>query len=103
MIGNNFLTYPWEGNSPDYWDIMKEHNDSATLSPAFGFTFNPDTVKTEIAAATNVLNEFKRGIESGTLDPEKSLPTFNKKLKDAGLDKIIAEKQKQYDEWKKNK
>jgi putative aldouronate transport system substrate-binding protein len=103
MLGNNFLTYPWEGNSPDYWEVMKEHNDSATLSPAFGFTFNPDSVKTEIAAATNVMNEFKRGIESGTLDPDKSLPNFNKKLKDAGLDKIIAEKQKQYDEWKKNK
>lgn len=103
MLGNNYLTYPWEGNSPDFWEEMKAHNKSAKLSPAFGFTFNPDPVKTEIAAASNVINEFKKGIESGTLEPEKILPDFNKKLKDAGLDKIMAEKQKQFDEWKKNK
>jgi putative aldouronate transport system substrate-binding protein len=102
-IGNNFLTYPWEGNDADYWDVMKEHNDSAVLSPAFGFTFNPEPVKTEIAASTNVLNQYKLGLESGTLDPEKSLLEFNKKLKESGLDKIIEEKQKQFDEWKKNK
>jgi putative aldouronate transport system substrate-binding protein len=101
QIGNNFLTYPWEGNDPDYWEQMKQHNDSAIFSPAFGFTFNPDPVKTEIAAAMNVLNQYRVGIETGTLDPGKSLPEFNKKLKDAGLEKIIAEKQKQYDEWKK--
>ena len=101
QIGNNFLTYPWEGNDPDYWEQMKQHNDSATFSPAFGFTFNPDPVKTEVAAAMNVLNQYRVGIETGTLDPDKSLPEFNKKLKDAGLEKIIAEKQKQYNEWKK--
>ncbi|WP_144552539.1 ABC transporter substrate-binding protein [Bacillus sp. X1(2014)] len=99
-IGNNFLTYPWEGNPANYWDIMKEHNDSAIFSPAFGFTFNPDQVKTEIAATTNVLNQYKLGLESGTLNPEKSLPEFNSKLKASGLGKIIAEKQKQFDKWK---
>ncbi len=103
QIGNNALTHPWEGNDSNYWDQMMEFNNSAVVSPAFGFTFNPDPVKTEIAAATNVLNQFKLGLESGTLEPAKSLPEFNEKLKAAGLDKIIAEKQKQYDEWKANK
>ncbi|MBS4207997.1 ABC transporter substrate-binding protein [Bacillus sp. FJAT-50079] len=100
MIGNNFLTYPWEANGPDYWDKMDKFNRKARLSPAFGFTFNPDPVKTEIAAATNVLNQYRAGLETGTLDPEKSLQEFNEKLKAAGLDKIIAEKQKQLDEWR---
>ncbi|MBT2700949.1 ABC transporter substrate-binding protein [Bacillus sp. ISL-40] len=103
QIGNNFLTYPWEGNPANYWEVMKKHNDSAIFSPAFGFTFNPDPVKTEIAASTNVLNQYKLGIESGTLDPEKSLKEFNKKLKASGIAKIIAEKQKQYDKWKEKK
>jgi putative aldouronate transport system substrate-binding protein len=102
-IGNNYLTYPWEGNSPELWEEMKKFNDSANLSPAFGFQFNPDPVKTEIAASTNVLNQYKDGLETGTLDPDKSLPEFNKKLKAAGLDKIIAEKQSQFDKWTKEK
>ncbi|WP_160720482.1 ABC transporter substrate-binding protein [Bacillus sp. USDA818B3_A] len=100
QIGNNFLTYPWEGNPANYWEVMQKHNDSATFSPAFGFTFNPDPVKTELAASTNVINQFKLGLESGTLDPEKSLPEFNKKLKAAGLDKIITEKKKQFEAFK---
>ena len=103
MLGNNALTDPWVGNPANYWEIMNEFNESAIISPAFGFTFNPDPVKTEIAAATNVLNEYRRGIESGTLDPDKSLSDFNEKLKAAGLDKIMAEKQKQFDEWEANK
>ncbi len=102
QIGNNYITYPWEGNDPNYWEQMQEHNNNAILSPAFGFTFNPDPVKTEIAASSNVIEQFRIGLESGTLDPEKSLPEFNEKLKAAGLNKIMEEKQKQFDEWKKN-
>jgi putative aldouronate transport system substrate-binding protein len=100
LIGNNFLTYPWQGNSPALWDEMKEFNETAIVSPALGFQFNPDPVKTEIAATTNVLNQYKAGLATGTLDPEESLPEFNEKLKAAGIDKIIAEKQKQFDAWK---
>lgn len=101
MIGNGFLTYPWEGNSPDLWKEVQEFNDSAIVSPAFGFQFNADPVKTEIAASTNVLNQYRAGLSTGTLDPEQSLPEFNQKLKEAGIEKVIAEKQKQFDEWKK--
>jgi putative aldouronate transport system substrate-binding protein len=100
LIGNNFLTYPWKGNSPALWDEMKKFNETAIVSPALGFQFNPDPVKTEIAATTNVLNQYKAGLATGTLDPEESLPEFNEKLKAAGIDKIIAEKQKQFDAWK---
>lgn len=100
LIGNNFLTYPWEGNEPDVWGEMEKFNNSAIPSQAFGFTFNPDPVKSEIAASTNVLEQYKLGLETGTLDPDKSISEFNEKLKASGLDKIIAEKQKQFDEWK---
>jgi putative aldouronate transport system substrate-binding protein len=102
QVGNNFLTYPWEGTDPDIWEQMKEFNKSALLSPAFGFVFNADPVKTEIAATSNVMNQYRKGLESGTLDPAKALPEFNEKLKAAGLDKIIAEKKKQYEKWKAN-
>src|SRR5699024_4906721 len=74
QIGNNFLTYPWEGNSPDVWEKTAEFNNSAISSPAFGFAFNPDPVKTEIASATNVLDQYRAGLETGTLDPVKSIP-----------------------------
>jgi putative aldouronate transport system substrate-binding protein len=99
-VGNNFLTHVWEEQDPNIWELMKKHNDSAVKSTAIGFTFNVESVKTEIAAATNVLNQYKIGLESGTLDPALTAE-FNTKLKAAGLEKIIAEKQKQFDLWLK--
>ncbi|OCT15157.1 hypothetical protein A8709_13710 [Paenibacillus pectinilyticus] len=99
-LGNNFLTYIWEGTDPKTWELMKKHNDSAVASKAVGFTFNVEPVKTEIAAATNVINQYRVGLESGTLDPALTAE-FNTKLKSAGLDKILTEKQKQFDTWSK--
>jgi putative aldouronate transport system substrate-binding protein len=102
-IGNAFMTYIWEGNDPQVWEKTKEFNDSAIKSPAIGFTFSADPVKTEVAAVTNALNQYKFAIETGTIDPVKNLPEFNAKLKAAGIDKIIAEKQKQLDAWAQSK
>ncbi|MCR2823311.1 ABC transporter substrate-binding protein [Lederbergia panacisoli] len=101
LIGNNFLTHVWKGNEKDYWKQLSEFNESAKASPAFGFSFDVTPVKTEIAATANVLEQYRAGLETGTLDPEKSLPEFIKKLKSAGSDKIMEEKQKQLDEWRK--
>ncbi|WP_248930061.1 ABC transporter substrate-binding protein [Paenibacillus hamazuiensis] len=99
-VGNNYLTYIWEGTDPKIWDQMKAFKDSAVKSKALGFTADLEPIKTEVAAVTNVLNQYKVGLETGTLDPSL-LPEFNAKLKAAGLDKIIAEKQKQLDAWLK--
>ncbi|MCC3374468.1 ABC transporter substrate-binding protein [Cohnella sp. REN36] len=97
-VGNNALAGVWEGTPADIWEQMKKFNDSAIFSKALGFTFDASPVKTEVAAATNVLNQYKVGLESGTLDPAL-LTEFNGKMKAAGLDRIIAEKQKQLDAW----
>ena len=98
-VGNNFLTHVWQGTDTDIWEQMKAFNESAKVSPALGFSFDATPVKTEVAAATNVVNQYKIGLESGSLDPAL-IGEFNEKLKTAGLDKIIAEKQKQLDAWK---
>lgn len=103
QLGNNFITKIKEGQPADYWEQMVEFNNSAKQSPAFGFTFDAVTVKTEIATVTNVLEQYQKALEMGTLDPDKSLPEFQEKLKAAGADKIIAEKQKQLDEWRESK
>lgn len=97
-IGNNFLTYVWEGTAPDIWEQTKAFNKSAKVSPALGFTFDQSLVKTEVAAVTNMENQYRVGFETGTLDPAM-LDRFVNDLKSAGIDKIIAEKQKQLDEW----
>ena len=51
----------------------------------------------EITQLDNVCSKYQAGLETGTLDPEQYLPEFVSALKDAGLDKVIAEKQAQLD------
>ncbi|SFJ58508.1 putative aldouronate transport system substrate-binding protein [Paenibacillus sp. UNC496MF] len=101
MFGNMFQSYTWTTQDPDIWKKMDEFNKNAVPSKARGFIFDVTNVKTEIAAVSNVVNEFTMGLETGTLDPKVVLPKFIDKLKAAGSDKIVAEKQKQLDEWAK--
>ncbi|MBN2984724.1 ABC transporter substrate-binding protein [Cohnella algarum] len=102
MFGNQMLSYIMEGEDPELWQKMEEYNANSVKSPALGFSFDAAPVKTEYAAVTNVINQYKLPIETGSVDPDKMLPEFIAKLKSSGIDKIIAEKQKQLDEWKKN-
>jgi putative aldouronate transport system substrate-binding protein len=103
MFGNQLNSYIWSTESPDIWDQYKTFNTTAQKSLATGFVFNPESVKNEVAATQNVINEFTGGLYTGTLDPAVYIPKFVDKLKAAGLDKIMAEKQKQLDAWAKTK
>lgn len=99
IFGNQYLSYVWEGDDIDVYDQLKEFNQTAMKSGAFGFVYDNSKVKTEVAAVNNVLNEYRAGLEYGVLDPETALPEFLSKLETAGIDKIIAEKQSQLDAW----
>jgi putative aldouronate transport system substrate-binding protein len=102
MFGNQSLSYLWATEDPETWPKMIKFNKESKKSKAMGFTFNADPVKTEIAALTNVVNQYKMGLETGSLDPEVNLPKFIAALKSAGIDNVVAEKQKQLDEWAKS-
>ena len=99
LFGNQYLTHVWEGDPIDLYDQLETWNNSATASKAYGFTYDSTPVKTEVAAVTNVCNEFRKGLEFGVVDPEGTLEEFLSRLEAAGIDKIIAEKQRQLDEW----
>lgn len=102
-MGNQYITHIWEGDAPTLYEDLQAFNQSAVKSAAFGFTWDPTPVKTEVAALNNVLNEYRCGLEWGVLDPDVALPEFRAKLKAAGIDKVVAEKQCQLDEWAKTK
>ncbi|OMD44513.1 ABC transporter substrate-binding protein [Paenibacillus borealis] len=98
-LGNLFLTYSHKEDPADKWEAFKEFNNSAKVAPSFGFNFNPDPVKTEVASISAIVKEFYPPIMTGAVDPDEHLPKAISKMKAAGLDKVIAEAQKQYDEW----
>lgn len=89
----------WNGDDLDIWDQLSEFNATAAASPAKGFVWDNSSVLNEITACQNVVTKYQTGLESGILDPDETLAQMNRELKDAGLDTIIAEKQKQLDTW----
>lgn len=87
----------WESENPDYPELLVDNNTNCQKSTALGFSFDTSAVTNELTQLDNVCNKYQAGLETGTLDPETYLPEFIQALKDAGLEKVIAEKQAQLD------
>lgn len=99
-FGSWFNAYVQKGQPADTWDQMKKANDDSITSPLLGFLYNADGMKRENAQVNAIMNEYLSIIYTGTQDPEKTVPELNQKLKAAGTDALIANAQKQIDEWK---
>lgn len=96
MLGNQFLNYLWDTEDPQKWEQFKQFNEDAVISPGLGFVFDGDEVKSEVAAVVNVDKQYLIALESGSVDPAVVLPEYIKKLRIAGIDKIIEAKQQQF-------
>jgi putative aldouronate transport system substrate-binding protein len=89
----------WEGNADDINQQMREFNRTSMKSKAMGFNFDTTPVRNAITSVHNVINEYRLALGMGLMDVDETLPRFKRALKDAGIDEIIAEKQKQLDAW----
>ena len=101
--GCMFNAYRQSDTQPKWYPAGPNMNNTASVSSALGFSFNPEPVKTELAQSASVVSEYYNALFTGSVDPDKNLPIFLDKLKKAGSDKIIAETQKQIDAWKTTK
>ena len=83
----------------------KEVNEQATLNAAIGFHFDESRVSAQIAACKAItstyLTEFSTGQHGDNI--MTIYDTFIQKLKDAGMDRIVEEKQRQLTEWLQSK
>lgn len=73
----------------------------ADISPVMGFTFDRKPVENEIAQVNTIAKEYERLNRGMVDDIDATLTEYKAKLKEAGIDKIIAEMQRQIDEWAK--
>ncbi|WP_139991483.1 ABC transporter substrate-binding protein [Paenibacillus paridis] len=99
MVPNQSIGFIRTSDLPNVWELTAEANQKAIKSKALGFAFNSEPVKNEITSLNNVIEQYRKALESGTFDPADKLPELRQKLKSSGIDKVIAEKQKQLDEW----
>lgn len=97
MFGNQFLNYLWDNEDPEKWAKFQQFNESATPSVLLGFSYNPESVKNEEAAITNIYDQYVDALFAGIGDPAVRLAEFVDKMEKAGLNKVIEEKQAQVD------
>lgn len=102
-FGNLFVNYIMADEPTTKWEEFQKFNDESVASVALGFKFDSTNVTNEIAAITNVLEEFKAALFSGSVDVDEYLEKMNTKLKEQGIDRVIEEMQSQIDEWKASK
>jgi putative aldouronate transport system substrate-binding protein len=108
-MGNTANSFETQANPANFTKIWQDTNAGAIVSPLLGYKPNLDPIKTELAQVAAVVKEFAGTgsalvLESGAVaDSDKKYAEFIEKMKKAGSDKIVAELQKQVDEFFKTK
>jgi putative aldouronate transport system substrate-binding protein len=97
--GNFFIETPEDTVPAGYWDEVRAQNDAAVPSPLLGWTLDITPVENEIINCKNTWAKYSTDIKLGASDPDVMLPQVIAELKSNGMDKIIAETQKQIDEF----
>lgn len=99
--GNNAILYTQESVTDEMIAERDKSIEESVASPILGFNFNTENVKTELTNISNVMSQYLDSINTGTVDPEETLPKLSEALKGAGYDKVLEEMQGQYDEFLK--
>ncbi len=99
-FGDQFKDLLLESQPVDLWTKMLDYNKSAFVEQNLGFVFNSAPVQTQIAACKAVVDSYYPILFSGSADVDKTVAKFTSELKASGEEAIIAEMQKQYDDWR---
>lgn len=102
-VGNIYMAYTTVDEDPDKNKKLKEFDDSAAPHPLSGFRFVTESVQAEVAACQAVEKQYNNQVSLGAMDPEPIVPEYIAALKSAGIDTVIAEMQKQLNEFMKEK
>ena len=97
-FGNQFNAFVMEGQDDDVWEKTVEFNNNAPKSKLLGFIPDTDAIRTEISQCQTVMGEYQV-VENGSENPDNYWDEYSMKMKNAGVDKIAAEMQKQIDEF----
>lgn len=106
------IWHNWIGPLWDQWDSpwntveslqnMQEMNTKGITVKSLGFDFDNERVKTEHAQCSAVYEECRPVFSNGCMnDFEEYLASAKAKFENAGLSKVLEEKNRQYSEWKK--
>ena len=104
-VGDVRLQYVLENEDPEKNDKLIEYAKDATETCCLGFrmNLNKKALRETVNAVNDVIAKYGAGLLCGTVDPddpEMGLGAFRTALKEAGIDILRDDAQKQYEEWK---
>lgn len=82
------------------WEKAMERYAHARTSAAMGFIPDITPVESECLAIRQVIEEYRRELYTGTSDPDTVIPVMLSRMREAGLDRILSEFQRQLDAWR---
>lgn len=98
MFGCVYNGLIYKDSADDLWEQTKEKNENANVSALMGFVYDNTAVRTEEANCQAVIEEYKNTFAAGLYqDVEAKYEEFLGKLEQAGVEKVMAEKQAQVD------
>jgi len=101
--GNWFILNTVGGQFPDplnKWDQFRSSNARVVKSSMLGFTPDLSMMPVQMQNIEMVWQKYYPSLMTGSVDVNTELPKFNQELKQAGLDKVKAEVQKQLNAWR---
>lgn len=100
QMGNTLIGYQLKGKPTDFAEQVDKMNRKGKASSILGFSFNAESVQTELSACKAIYKNYVGGFQDGEYaDVEATIKAMNDELYAAGLQKIIDECQKQLDAW----
>jgi putative aldouronate transport system substrate-binding protein len=97
--GSYFIETPLEDVPPGYWDEVRKQNEEAFPSVMLGFIMDTEPVINEMMNCRLVWDKYYVDLNTGAADPDVVIPKVIAELKASGFDKVLAEAQRQADEF----
>ena len=101
-MGDYGTLYQFEPTTEEVLEECRELDANGIFTETYGFTFDGTEMSTQISNISNVLQEFIPSFNYGLIPEEKidsELARMNEALDAAGIEELIAEVQRQLDEW----
>lgn len=89
--------------SPEYSKQLRNWDKEATASPTLGFVPDLAPIKSEIAQLNVIITEYLPLLYNAKVDWAVTMEKFRAKLKDAGMNHVMTEIQKQFDAYRANR
>ncbi len=98
--GDKAILYAREPLTDEFIATLGDYGAGAAKTSKFlGYSFDTSSVATEVTSVIAVIGQYGPALSCGTVDPETTVPEFIEALEAAGINEIIAENQRQLDEW----